>query len=54
MIDETESTFVKVKRYFGAAAHELRCWECRVTWTSWFQRRLRMKRGFSPKVAARA
>jgi len=26
-----------------AAAHELRCWECRVTWVSWFQRLIGLK-----------
>lgn len=32
-----------------AAWHELSCWECRVTWLSWVQRLLGMKRGFTPK-----
>ena len=33
-----------------AARHELRCWECRVTWTSWAQRLAGMKRGYTPRL----
>src|SRR5690606_5901780 len=33
-----------------AALHELRCWECRVTLTSWAQRPVGMKRGHPPKL----
>lgn len=35
---------------FRAAAHELRCWECRVTWRSWLQRLIGDRRGYSPAV----
>lgn len=34
-----------------AALHELRCWECRVTWTSWAQRLVGLKRGYTPKLS---
>jgi hypothetical protein len=34
-----------------AALHEMRCWECRVTWRSWAQRIIGMKRGFTPKLS---
>jgi hypothetical protein len=37
-----------------AAAHELRCWECRVTWTSWAQRLVGLKRGQTPRLSKRA
>ena len=37
-------------RTVRAALHELRCWECRVTWTSWAQRLVGMKRGHTPKL----
>jgi len=33
-----------------AAKHELRCRECRVTWTSWLQRLFGIKAGYSPTV----
>lgn len=33
---------------FRAAWHELRCWECRVTWRSWFQRVIGDPRGMTP------
>jgi hypothetical protein len=35
---------------FKAAAHEMRCAECRVTWRSLVQRLLGIRAGFSPKV----
>lgn len=31
-----------------AALHETRCIECRVTWRSWVQRLLGIKRGYAP------
>jgi hypothetical protein len=34
-----------------AAWHELSCWECRVTWTSWAQRLMGVKRGYSPRMS---
>lgn len=40
-------------KHLKAAAHELRCWECRVTWTSWAQRLVGLKRGYSPKMSKR-
>lgn len=36
-----------------AALHELRCWECRVTWTSWTQRLIGIKRGHTPNLSKR-
>jgi hypothetical protein len=33
-----------------AAWHELRCWECRVTWRSWWQRLTGDGRGYKPNV----
>jgi hypothetical protein len=36
-----------------AAWHEMRCWECRVTWTSWAQRLVGLKRGQTPKMSKR-
>lgn len=32
-----------------AAAHELNCWECRVTWLSWLQRLLFIPAGMRPR-----
>lgn len=34
-----------------AALHELRCWECRVTWTSWAQRLIGINRGYTPHLS---
>jgi hypothetical protein len=31
-----------------AAIHELRCWECRVTWRSWIRRLIGDSRGYAP------
>lgn len=42
---------VDIPRRFRAAHHEIRCKECRITWRSWVQRILGMKRGFSPTWA---
>lgn len=36
-----------------AALHEVRCRECRVTWTSWAQRLAGMRRGMAPKLPVR-
>ena len=38
-------------KHLMAAAHELRCWECRVSWPSWAQRLVGMRRGYSPKLS---
>jgi hypothetical protein len=36
-----------------AARHELRCWECRVTWRSLFQRLAGIKAGYTPTASPR-
>jgi hypothetical protein len=41
---------VPIKTRCRAAWHELRCLECRVTWTSWRQRLTGDGRGYTPKV----
>jgi hypothetical protein len=40
----------RIKLRVRAAIHELRCWECRVTWTSWLQRLVGIERGMTPSV----
>jgi hypothetical protein len=41
-------------RSLRAARHELRCWECRVTWKSWLQRLLGISKGYTPAVPPRS
>ena len=42
-----------MKLRIKAAVHELSCWECRVTWLSWFQRLAGSTSGYSPKLSPR-
>lgn len=43
----------ETSRRLKDAAHEVRCWECRVTWTSWTQRLAGLKRGHTPRLSKR-
>lgn len=42
------ASLLPYRRRLRAAAHELRCPECRVTWRSWWRRLIGDKRGFAP------
>lgn len=35
----------------NAARHELACIECRVTWSSWAQRLIGLRRGHTPRIS---
>jgi len=41
---------VSIRLRRKAAWHELRCLECRVTWTSWWQRLTGDGRGYAPTI----
>lgn len=48
--DRPDERLHKTRIHVRASLHELRCRECRVTWGSWLERLVGLKRGCSPKV----